>query len=179
MEIFKLAIVISGLLFLIGLFGLFKKVRLSSPTTVIAKKIFIVLGSILIIAGIIAQFDTYLRGYWTTKSLIWLFIIIASLLFAFGDRQIVTRRWRIFTGLIFYFPSASVLLFFIVPFMGPVLTISIWGRILGDKGDIFYNDNDIRLQRVFKGALGPAGPPNYFKKNGILEFDKGILAVNF
>ena len=179
MDTFQLATIISGLVFLIGLSGLIKKVRLSSKTTIIAKKVFVIIGFVLIIASILAQFDTYLRGYWTTKFLIWLFILIASLLFAFGDRVILTKFWRVFTGFIFYFPLASILWFFIVPFMGPVLSITIWGRILGDKDDIFYNDNDIRLQRVFKGALGPAGPPNYFKKSGILEFDKGILSVNF
>jgi hypothetical protein len=63
--------------------------------------------------------------------------------------------------------------------MGPVVSISIWGRILGSTDDIFYSDNEIRIQRVFKGALGPAGPPNLFKKNSILEFDKGIMALNF
>lgn len=179
MDTFQIAIIISGLVFSIGLFGLIKKVRLSTKTTLIGKKLFIILGVILIVAVILAQFDTYLRGYWTTKFLIWLFILIASLLFAFGDRSILTKAWRIFTGIIFYFPLASVLWFFIVPFMGPVLSITIWGHILGDKDDIFYSDKDIRLQRVFHGALGPAGPPNYFKKNGILEFDEGNLSVNF
>ena len=179
MDTFQLATIISGLVFLIGLFGLIKKVRLSSKTTIIAKKVFVIIGFILLIASILAQFDTYLRGYWTTKFFIWLFILTSSLLFAFGDRVILTKPWKVFTGFIFYFPLASILWYLIVPFMGPVLSITIWGYILGDKDDIFYNDNDIRLQRVFKGALGPAGPPNYFKKSGILEFDEGILSVNF
>ena len=179
MDTFQIAIIISGLVFLIGLFGLIKKVRLSQKITIITKRLFITLSIILIVASILAYFDTYLRGYWTSKFLIWLFIFIASLLFTFGDRVILTKRWRVFTGFIFYFPFASILWFYIVPFMGPVLSITIWGHILGDKDDIFYSDNDIRLQRVFKGALGPAGPPNYFKKSGILEFDKGILSVNF
>jgi hypothetical protein len=179
MDNFQISLIIAGLVFVVGLFGLIKKVRLSFRATTITKKILLFINGVLIVVAILAQFDIYLRGYWTTKFLIWVFVLIASLLFAFGDRLVLTKPWRIFTGFIFYIPIASILWFFIVPFMGPVLSITIWGRILGDKDDIFYNDNDIRLQRVFKGALGPAGSTNYFKKSGILEFDKGILSGNF
>ena len=179
MDTFQIAFIIVGLVFLTGLFGLFKKVRLTTKTTAVIKKVFIAIIVALLIAAVLAQFDTYLRGYWTTKALIWLFILIASSIFAFGDRRVLTKPWRIFTGFIFYFPLASVLWFFVVPFLGPVLSLTLWGHILGDKDDIFYCDKDIRLQRVFHGALGPAGPPNYFKKSGILEFDKGVLSVNF
>ncbi|HSC54507.1 MAG TPA: hypothetical protein VLC98_12830 [Phnomibacter sp.] len=179
MDNFQLASIIAGIVFIVGLVGLIKQVRLTFSSTSIIKKFFLFLLVLLIVAAILAKFDIYFRGYWTTRILIWFFILFASLLFAFGDRFILTKPWRLFTGFIFYFPLASILWFFIVPFMGPVLSITIWGHILGSKDDIFYCDNDIRLQRVFHGALGPAGPPNYFKKSGVLEFDKGLLSVNF
>lgn len=179
MDNFEIALIIAGLVFVTGLFGILKEVRLSSRATSVTKKLFLFLSTVLVIAAILAQFDTYFRGYWTTRILIWLFILSASLLFAFGDRTILAKPWRIFTGILFYFPISSALLFFILPFLGPVLIITLWGHILGDKNDTFYCDRDIRLQRVFHGALGPAGPPNYFKKNGIFEFDKGTISVNF
>lgn len=179
MDNFEIALIVAGLVFIVGLFGLLKKVRLTSTATSVTKKVLLYLLSLLLIAAILAQFDTYFRGYWTTRILIWLFILSASLLFAFGNRHILTKPWRIFTGIFFYFPLSSILLFFILPFLGPVLIITLWGHILGDKNDIFYSDRELRLQRVFHGALGPAGPPDYFKKNGIFEFDKGTLSVNF
>ena len=179
MDTFQIALIIAGLVFTVGLFGLIKKVRLPLRTTTITKRVFLIIGSLLIVATLLAQFHVYLRGYWTTKTLIWLLILTASVLFAFGDRAVVAKPLRIVAGFLFYFPLASVLWFFIVPFMGPGLSITIWGHILGDKDDIFYSDKDLRLQRVFRGALGPAGPPNYFRKSGILEFDKGTLSVNF
>src|SRR5829696_3288004 len=179
MDNFQIALIIAGLVFAVGLFGLIKKVRLPLRTTIITKRIFLAIGTVLIVAAVLAQSHVYLRGYWTTKILIWLFILTASLLFSFGDRAALVKPLKILAGVVFYFPLASVLWFFIVPFMGPVLSITIWGHILGDKDDTFYSDRDLRLQRVFRGALGPAGPPNYFQKSGVLEFDRGTLSVNF
>jgi len=154
MDTFQIALIIAGLVFAVGLFGLIKKVRLPLRTTIFTKRTFLIFGALLIVAAILAQFHIFFRGYWTTKILIWLFILAASLLFAFGDRAVLAKPLRILAGVVFYFPLASVLWFFIVPFMGPVLSLTIWGHILGDKDDIFYSDNDLRLQRVFRGALG-------------------------
>jgi hypothetical protein len=178
MDTFNIGLIFAGIIFIGGLLVLIKKVQLTSKMTITVKKIFIFLCSVLVIAIILAQFDIYFRGYWTTKFFIWLFILTASFLFVSGNRKVFSKAWRIFTGFIFYFPIASILWFFIVPFMGPVISLTIWGRILGDPADCYYNDNEIRIQRVFKGALGPAGPPYYFKKRGIFEFDKGIMSVN-
>ncbi len=179
MDEFDIALIVVGIVFLIGLFGLIRKIRMSFRATALLKKLFSFVGSVLVVVAILFHFDIYLRGYWTTKIFIWFFILIASLLFTFGNRNALGKAVKVITGITFCFPVASVLWLFIVPFMGPVLTLTIWGHILGNKDDVLYDDNEIRLQRVFKGALGSSGPPYYFKKSGILEFSKGALSVNF
>jgi len=132
MNAFQISIVVANLIFIAGLFGLVLKLRVSSNATVVLKSFFSFQCLILCVIIILALFDIYLRGYWTTKFLIWLFMLTASFLFAFGDRQILKDPLLIFTGIIFYFPVASMVISLVIPYMGLFLTFGVWLHIIGD-----------------------------------------------
>jgi len=172
---FENAVIIAGLIFCIGLFGLLIKIRLPFYPTVFLKKVFFIVGVILLISAFLSHFDIYLKGYLTTRVFIWFFLVLAAFLFCFGDRKATSKPLKIIMGLIFFFPSTSILWYFLVPVMGPVLTMSIWGGILGNMENIYYSDKDLRIQKVYQGAMGLKGPPNYFKKGFIFEYDKGFI----
>jgi len=173
MQIFFL---IAGVVFVIGLFGLIKKLYLPAKTSLVIKRFFIFLCLIVLATFILSLFNVYFRGYWTTKILIWSFILTASLLYSFGNRQILTKPWQIFTAAIFYFPLVSLLLMVIPSFLGTIFSYALWVRLTGDPKAIYYNDNEIRIQKVCTDCdMGFQGLPRYFKKEGLFELDKGEL----
>ncbi len=167
---------IAGLMLAVGLFGRIRKIQLSTKTSLIIKKAFIFLCFLLLMTFILSLLGIYFRGYWTTKVIIWTFVFTGSLLYSFGNRQVLTKSWRRFTATIFYSPLVLVLLLVIPTFLGTILSYALWLRLSGDPKAIYYNDNDIRIQKVCSDCeAGFQGYPRYFKKQGMFELDKGEL----
>ena len=178
MDELRLPLMIIELVFGVGILCRITKFEFSSNVTVILKKVFLFLCFVLLIVFILALFDVYFRGYWSTKVLIWIFMLTASFLYAFGNSKVLTSLWRIFTGIIFYFPLANILIYFLIPLFVPLLAFSIWLHILGDNKAIYYDDEEIRIQ--FPSSEGDyKGWPKLFIKKGIFEFDKGEMLVNY
>ncbi len=170
---------VAGLLFVFGLFARYKKVQLSIRATSIAGKIFLAVCFLLLSLFVLSLFGTYLRGYWTTKIILWLFIIVGSLLYALGNRQVLTKPFRIASAFPFYFPIVSILLLIIPSFLGTILSYALWLRLTGDPKAIYYEDDEIRIQKVCSDCdAGFKGDPQYFQKEGLLEFDKGYLQTS-
>ena len=103
-------------------------------------------------------------------------IFTGSLLYSFGNRRVLTKHWKRFTAVIFYFPLVSILLIIIPSFPGTILSYALWLQLTGDPKAIYYNDAEIRIQKICTNCE-PAfkGDPEYFQKKGIFEFDKGYL----
>ena len=127
---------------------------------------------------ILANYNIYLRGYWTTKILIWVFILTSMILFAFEYRPTLNPITRTLYGFFFYLPIACIPLCFI-PFLGWAIVLGIYGYTIGDENDIKYSDNKYRLQQTYKGFMAPASAPDLFVKNGIFEYKEKPLDVRY
>ena len=174
MDTLYIALIVASVVFIIGVFGLIKKINLPYNAAVTFIYIFYLLGVLLFFCIALSLFGIYFRGYWTTKVIVWLFILIASVICCFVHTSVATKRLKIFTRFLFYFPLASVLMWFLIPFLGAVFALIIWGRVLGDTNDVYYSDSEIRIQKNSEGPLAPPGL-KAFKLCGMLEFDQGIL----
>jgi len=172
----KMMLVAAGLVFIVGLFGRIKKIQLSAKASLVVKKFFIFMCFLLLTVFALSLFGIYFRGYWTTKAIIWAFVLTASLYYSFGNKQILTKPWKNIATIVFYFPIVSALFMVIPTFLGMIISYSLWLRLTGDPRAIYYNDSEIRIQKVCTDCdAGFQGFPRYFKKQGLFELDKGEL----
>lgn len=133
---------------------------------------------LLVFLVFLANNNIYLRGYWTTKVIIWVFVFTGLILFAFGYRATQRKAERVYFGLFFYSPLTLIPLAF-VPFLGGAILLSIYGFTIGTADDIQYSDSQYRLQRTYKGFLAPAAPPDLFVKYALFEHREKPLPVEY
>ena len=69
---------------------------------------------------------------------------------------------------IFSFLPLLVAAFSLIPFLGVVLLLSLYGQLTEPAKDIFYEDNKLRVQSTFVGVLGPPRL-DIFQKHGLFE----------
>lgn len=180
MNDFQVAALIAALIFILGCLALTFKVRLNIAATRLLNKGFVFFSLLMLILVILAPFDIYLRGYRTTKFLIWLYLFSGSFLFVLGNREVIKQPLRFFSGTLFFYPVISAILIFVIPsFLGTLLSISIWLRIIGDPAAIMYEDKEIRIEKLCHNCDGMEGFPNYYKKSGPLEYFEGELYVGY
>jgi hypothetical protein len=133
---------------------------------------------LLIILGVLANYNIYLRGYWTTKILIWFYILSAMTLFALGEKTLQKKIERIYYSMFFYFPLVAIPLLFL-PYLGTGIVLGIFGHTIGDSNDIKYSDKNFRLQNTFHGFMAPPSAPDLFVKRGILEYKEEPLDMEY
>lgn len=133
---------------------------------------------LLIVLAFMAANNIYLRGYWTTKVLIWMFILTAITLFIFGYRPAQRKAERVYLGIFFYSPLTLIPLAF-VPFFGVAMLLSIYGFTIGRTEDTQYSDSRYRLQYTYRGFLAAAAPPDLFVKRGLFEYKEKPLPVEY
>jgi len=133
---------------------------------------------LLLILVLLAINNTYLRGYWTTKFLIWLFLLSTMTLYGFGHRPIMKKIEKAYYGLIFYFPLVIVPFLF-NPFIGLSILFGISSYVIGDSANIQYSDSKFRIENTFSGVLAPARPPTLIVKYGPLEYKEAPLEMHY
>lgn len=138
----------AGLLFAIGLFARYQRIQFPIKVTSALSKIFLAFSLLLMLLLILSIFGIYLRGYWTTKVILWLFITVSSLFYSMGNKRVVTKPMRIASAITFYFPTISIALFFIPSFLGTILSYAFWIQLTGDPKAIYFEDEDFRIQKV-------------------------------
>jgi hypothetical protein len=171
------------LIILAGLYLLFivtrkKKWTLDEMSTKRLRMLHFVIFILLVVLAFLANNNIYLRGYWTTKVIIWMFVLTAITLFAFGYRPSQRKAERFYLGFFFYSPLTLIPLAF-VPFFGIVIPLSIYGFTIGSADDIQYSDSRYRLQSTYRGFLAPASPPDLFVKHGLFEYKEKPLPVDY
>jgi len=134
--------------------------------------------ALLILLSFLAKNNIYLRGYWTTKIIIWIFLITAIILFAFGHRPRQRKTERLYYGVFFYTPLVLIPISFI-PFFGSAILLTIYGFTIGDSSAINYADSKYRLQHTYRGFLAPATAPDLFIKSGLLEHKEDPLTIHY
>jgi len=131
---------------------------------------------LLLISLVLASYKIYFRGFYTRELLIWSYLFSAMLVGGFGNQWVPYWLERKYHRFLFFLPLRSGLLL-LIPFLGAIILLNVYGSILANSKDIYYEDQIIRIERTFKGALGGTKPPTIFTKKGIFEYKQEEVSV--
>ena len=150
------------------------KIHLDKSKTQRLQQIWIFFAIVLCISAVLAYFNTYLRGYWTTKVLIWIFVFISGFLYAIGNRMSVNMLIRKTSLLISLLPFFCTFIYLVSAMSGGMLLHFVLARTCGSSSFVFYDDASLRIERDNRGFRNRRSP-RYFEKLGIFEIDKGSI----
>ncbi|MDF2456400.1 MAG: hypothetical protein K0R51_2393 [Cytophagaceae bacterium] len=111
--------------------------------------------------------DLDLRGIWTNRLIVFSLITTGILFYPFAPKKSVSRPEKIYFGLFTGLPIviAGILL---VPFVGTIIVLSIWGQLTCPVSKIHYEDQNLRIQSSFSEFLGPSRL-DIIEKKGLFE----------
>jgi hypothetical protein len=173
-------IIIIAILLIIYLITLLTRSRniLNASTTKIIRVFLFVLTPVLIILLIISHFNIYPRGYWVTKIIFWVVIVLTMVLFGLGDKSTQSKIERIAYGFFFYLPLGCIP-FLLVPFIGIGTALLFYVSFIGDKSFILYSDENIRIQKQGIRFLGPDPPLEIYVKEGLFSHMETVLPMGY
>lgn len=112
--------------------------------------------------------DLNLRGVWTGRIILFGLLTTGILFFPLAAKKSLSRPERIYFFLFSCLPIAvaSVLL---IPFVGSIILLSLWGQLTSPVSKIHYEDQKLRIQSSFSaGLLGPS-QLDIIEKKGFFE----------
>jgi hypothetical protein len=111
--------------------------------------------------------DLDLRGIWTSRLIIFGLITTGILFYPFAQKKDLFLPEKIYFITFSCLPmiAAGVLL---VPFIGTIIILSLWGQLTCPVSKIHYEDKNLRIQSSFAGLLGPS-QLDIIEKKGLFE----------
>lgn len=111
--------------------------------------------------------DLDLRGIWTNRLIIFGLVTTGILFYPFAAKKSVSMPEKLYFGLFSGLPIliAGILL---VPFLGTIIVLSLWGQLTCPVSKIHYEDNKLRIQSSFSELLGPSRL-DIIEKKGLFE----------
>ncbi|MDB5257089.1 MAG: hypothetical protein JWM14_1784 [Chitinophagaceae bacterium] len=162
--------VIFILIYSAGLYLWLKKTdfRLSAKAGLYVKGLhycFLVLIIFLVLLNYYMALD--LRGIWTSRLIILGLITTGILFYPFAPKKSISLAEKIYFIAFSCLPImvAGVL---IVPFIGTIIVLSLWGQLTCPISKIHYEDQNLRIQSSFAGFLGPS-QLDVIEKKGLFE----------
>ena len=112
--------------------------------------------------------DLDLRGVWTSRIIIFGLITTGILFYPFAAKKSISFPEKIYF-LVFSFLPAAIAGIMLVPFIGTLLVLSLWGQLTCPVSKIHYEDKTLRIQSSFSaGLLGPS-QLDIIEKKGLFE----------
>lgn len=147
--------------FFVIVYGLFlylwnKKVdwRFNKPISLRIKKIHYALIAIVLFDVVLISCTGYhYRGLWTSRVFVMGLLVTGLLVYPFANKEILTKIERIYFAVFGYSP-VGLGVFTFIPFLGIVVTGSLILMLFFPADKIFYNDNNVRIQKSCSGFLG-------------------------
>lgn len=162
--------VIFILIYSIGLYLWLKKTnfRLSVKASAFVKGLhycFLFLTVFLILLNHYMQLE--LRGIWTSRLIIFGLLATGILFYPFAPRKSISTTEKIYFS---SFTSLPVIIagILLVPFIGTIIVLSLWGQLTSPVSKIHYEDKNLRIQSSFSGFLGPS-QLDVIEKKGLFE----------
>jgi hypothetical protein len=121
------------------------------------------------------NFGIGLRGLWTTRIII-ITTLIIGIFFIFVSAKNVMNKIEKWYFNFFSFLPILIAAFVMIPFLGIVATLSLYGQLSSPADKIFYEDNKLRVQSTFIGVLGPPRIDIYEK---ICFYEKHLKRPDF
>lgn len=108
-----------------------------------------------------------LRGIWTSRLIIFGLITTGILFYPFAPKKNISTPEKIY---FIAFTSLPVLIagVLLIPFIGTIIVLSLWGQLTCPVSKIHYEDQKLRIQSSFAGFLGPA-QLDVIEKKGCFE----------
>jgi hypothetical protein len=143
----------------------------SKLTTIIKCSHYCALFLCLIVGFLFSQYNSGLRGLWTTRIFIIVLISTGIFFILFADKSVINKIERIYFKFFSYLPIIAAGIC-IVPFYGLIIIVSLYGKLTKPADDIFYQDKYLRVQSSYVGEI--VGPRlEIYKKECI--FEKNIM----
>ena len=124
---------------------------------------------ILVVFNLLLHYflDLDLRGIWTSRLIVFGLLTTGILFYPFAPKKSVSTPEKIYFGLFTGIPIliAGVLL---VPFLGSIILLSLWGQLTCPVSKIHYEDKKLRIQSSFSELLGPSRL-DIIEKKGLFE----------
>lgn len=128
---------------------------------------------VLLILWALATQNIWLRGFYTTKTLICTFFLTGMLLGAIGNKTVLDHLKDNYYRLWLAVPPLLTALLFI-PFLGIILVAQVYTLSIADAEDIFYQDTKYRIEATPRSPLAGPIPPTLIVKKGIFEYKYAI-----
>jgi hypothetical protein len=166
-------IIVSGLFIIFYWLGIYfwnRKVgwRLNERFSRCIKYLHYTLTVLTIAAGLLITIaDISFSGQWTTRIILFGFLLSGIIIYPFSDWRNKSKIERNYFRAFSFLPIL-VAGFSMIPFLGGVLLLSLFGQLTDPVDDIYYEDNKLRVQSTFIGILGPPRL-DIFQKKGLFE----------
>lgn len=120
------------------------------------------------VAFLNVNFDIGLRGQWTTRIVIITTVLTGTFFIFIAAKKAIGRIEKWYFKLFSFLPILTAVVLFI-PFLGVVMVLSSFARLINPVEKIYYEDDKLRIQSSFVGVLGPPRMDIFEKK---LIFEK-------
>jgi hypothetical protein len=126
------------------------------------------LTTLTILAGLLIIIDDIsFRGKWTTRIILIGFLLTGCIIYPLTNWADKSKIEKNYFRLLSFLPTLTAG-FAMIPFLGGVLLLSLFGRLTEPVKDIYYEDSKLRVQSTFIGVLGPPRL-EIFQKQGLFE----------
>ncbi|MDB5272006.1 MAG: hypothetical protein JWO58_373 [Chitinophagaceae bacterium] len=113
------------------------------------------------------QFDLDLRGIWTTRMIIFGLLTTGIFFYPFAKKKNLRTPEKAYF-LTFSCLPAGIAALLLIPFLGTIIVLSLWGQLTSPISKIHYEDNNLRIQSSFSRLLGPS-QLDIIEKKGLFE----------
>jgi hypothetical protein len=113
------------------------------------------LASLTILSLVLTIIDgTSFRGQWTTRIIIIGFLITGIFIFPLTNWTSKHKLEKYYFRVFSFLPILTAA-FAMIPFLGIVIVLSAFGQLIDPVKQIYFEDNEFRVQSTFTGVLAP------------------------
>jgi len=129
----------------------------------------------VIVAILYSKFEIGLRGLWTTRTIIIITLLTGVFFLFIAARSVINTIEKLYFKVFSLLPILTAVIT-LIPFLGIVIVLSLWGQLTNPADKIFYEDGKLRVQSTFLGILGTPRVDIFEKE---MFFEKHIKRADF
>lgn len=126
---------------------------------------FLILTVVAVIINFV--FGLHFRGLWTTRLVIIGLLVTGIFFYPFANKAAENKVEKNYFKLFSFLPI-GIAGFLLVPLIGVIFTLTLFGRLTDPASEIFYEDDKLRIQSTYMGVLGPP-QLDIIEKKGLFE----------
>ena len=142
--------------------------RLDNKPTYYIKYLHYIFLSLTLVAVVVEfVFGLHFRGLWTTRIIVIGLLITGVFFYPFADKKAENSVEKGYFKLFAVLPI-GIAGFLLIPFIGILFTLNLYGKLTNPASEIFFEDDHLRIQKTYAGAIGPS-QFDIIEKKGLFE----------